>query len=168
MDIFNWIIILCILIIIVGLVLKIIIPDEENNTRQQAFTSFSPNKLYDDYYVGQKVIGLSARKGYSKFSIAGAYYRNLSIDMVGKFNGYVIAQIDNEYDPYALSVYNDVGVHLGFLPGGNKVLHQYIVNEEGKVHAYGYLGWDNGIYGEVCVETNKNLVTKRNKPYQVN
>lgn len=121
-------------------------------------------------YVGDKCIGLSARKGYNKFSIAGAYYRDLPITMVGKFNGYAIAQTENEYDQYAIAIYNDAGIRLGFLPKGNQNLHSYIINEgeQKRVHAYGYLAWHgSGMYGEVCVETDKNLVTKRNKPYTV-
>ncbi|MDY7252035.1 hypothetical protein QHG78_01985 [Bacteroides sp. A1-P5] len=123
------------------------------------------------YYIGDKCIGLSTRKGYNKFSIAGAYYRDLPITMVGKFNGYAIAQTDNEHDQYAIAIYNDTGVHLGFLPGGNKKQHSYIINEgeQKQVHAYGYLAWHgSGMYGEVCVETDKSLVARRNKPYVVN
>lgn len=164
---------LYVILILSAIVIVIIFFNKKNsqiNDQDQSLikTSSANNKSYDDYYVGQKAIGLSARKGYNKFPIAGAYYRNLSISMVGKFNGYAIAQKDNEHDPFAIAVYNDAGVHIGFLPRGNKVLYQYIINEDGKVHAYGYLGWNNGIYGEVCVETNKELVTKRNKPYQTN
>lgn len=159
-------------IIIIALFLAVgiiafISANRESNINNITQRASSTNK-YDNYYVGQKVIGLSTRKGYKKYSLAGGYYRNLSIDMVGKFNGYAIAQTDNEHDPYAIAVYDDAGTHLGFLPRGNKVLYRYIINEEGKVHAYGYLGWNNGIYGEVCVETNKELVTKRNKPYNTN
>ena len=89
--------------------------------------------------------------------------------MVGKFNGYAIAQIDNEHDQYAIAIYNDNEQHLGFLPRGNDSLHSYILNDGGKVHAYGYIGCrnDGEMYGEACVETDKNLVTKRNKSYAI-
>lgn len=162
---------LCFIIIsffLVGGIIAFISDNRESKTNNNLSQGISSTNNYDSYYVGQKVISLSVRKGYTKFSITGAYYRNLSIDIVGKFNGYAIAQIDNEYDPHAIAIYNDAGMHLGFLPGGNKAIHQYITNEGGKVHAYGYLGWNNGIYGEVCIETNKELVTKRNKPYLTN
>lgn len=122
----------------------------------------------NDYYIGQKVISLSARKGYQKFQIAGVYYRNLSVKLIGKFNGYAKAETDNEYDPYAIAIYNDSDTHLGYLPRGNEKLHSYIMMESGKVHAYGYLGYNNEMYGEVCVESNKDLVTQRNKPYNIN
>lgn len=118
------------------------------------------------YYIGEKCIGLYPRKGYEKFPIAGAYYRNLPVTMVGKFNGYALAQTANQYDPFAIAIYNDADTHLGFLPKGNRYLHSYILEENGKVHAYGYLAWNgSGIYGDTCVEVDKNIVTKRNKPY---
>lgn len=131
----------------------------------RTYNSAVPKGDYDDYYIGRKVIGLSARKGYQKFQIAGAYYRNLPIEMVGKFNGCAMAETNNQYDPLAIAIYNDDGIHLGYLPKGNKALHSYILAEGGKVHAYGYLGYDDGMYGETCVEVDKNLVTKRNRPY---
>jgi hypothetical protein len=121
-----------------------------------------------EYYIGDKVISLYARKGYDKFPIAGVYYRNLPLSTVGKFNGYAIAEGYNEYDKYAISIYDDAGLHLGYLPKGNKKLHLYISNNNGRVHAYGYIAYSNSIYGEVCVETNKDLVIKKNKPYGAN
>lgn len=157
-------------IIIIGIIVKYALPAAPT-TKTMPPTDASNRELTEGqkYYIGDKCIGLSPRKGYDKFEIAGAYYRNLPITTIGKFNGYVTAQTDNEYDKYAISVFNDDGLHLGFLPGGNAILHTYVSDEGGSVHAYGYIGChdDGGMYGEVCVETDKNLVTKRNKPYAV-
>lgn len=120
-----------------------------------------------EYYIGNKCIGLSPRKGYQKYSIAGVCYRNLPITSIGKFNGYAFAETDNEHDPYAIAIYNDAHTHLGFLPRGNRSLHSYIIKEGKKVHAYGYIGCDSNdnMYGEVCVENNNANITKRNKSY---
>lgn len=138
----------------------------DTSKAQQHVDQSKNSTTQQQYYIGNKCIGLSPRKGYEKFSIAGVFYRNLPVSMVGKFNGYAIAETDNRYDPYAIAIYNDEGIHLGFLKKGNKALHSYIIGENGKVHAYGYLAWnDSGMYGETCVEVNKNLVTKRNKAY---
>lgn len=130
------------------------------------------NVLTDNqkYYIGDRVIGLTPRKGYEKFPIAGTYYQNLPMTVVGKFNGYAELEPDNEYDKLAIAVYNDEKVHLGYLPKGNKKLYSYIGDNGGRVHAYGYIGChdDGGMYGEVCVETDKGLVVRRNKPYAVN
>lgn len=131
----------------------------------------SISELSEDqkYYLGTKCIGLSPRKGYEKFEIMGCYYRKLPLKMVGKFNGYAVAQLDNKYDPYTIAIYNDNGIHLGFLPRDNLKLHTYIICEGKSVHAYGYIGCNGlgSMYGEVCVETDKTIVTKRNKLYVV-
>ena len=96
------------------------------------------------HYIGDKCISLYERKGYELSPIAGAYYQNLSISIVGKFNGYAVAETDNKYDPCAIAVYSNDRIHLGFLPKGNKKLHTYILKEGGTVHAYGYMGCDSG------------------------
>ena len=164
--------------IIVVAILLIVYSQQENRNKESNKTRESrkdvevsrnraPSIREESYYIGEKVISLYQRKGYEKFPIRGAHYRNLPIEMVGKFNGYAIAQRDNEYDPYAIAIYNDSGVHLGFIPRGNYHLHQYISEEGGRVHAYGYLQWVDGMRGEVCVETDKRRVTKRNKPYDI-
>ena len=159
-------IILLIVIIIIAVVIRVLISKPKTGNATKAESNLSDNQRY---YIGDKCIGLSPRKGYDKFSIAGVYYRDLPITMVGKFNGYAIAQIDNEHDQYAIAIYNDNEQHLGFLPRGNDSLHSYILNDGGKVHAYGYIGCrnDGEMYGEACVETDKNLVTKRNKSYAI-
>lgn len=167
----EWIIMgLLVFIVAVILILKSDWQNEKDKILKSQEHISRRNELTESqqYYIGNKCIGLSARKGYGKFPIAGAYYRDLPITMVGKFNGYAIAQTDNEYDQYAIAVYNDAGIHIGFLPRGNKKQHSYIIDEgeDKRVHAYGYLAWHgSGMYGEVCVETDKNAVTKRNKPY---
>jgi len=121
------------------------------------------------YYIGDKVIGLSPRKGYIKSGIAGVYYRNLPLTIIGKFNGYAIAETNNSHDDYAIAIYNDNAIHLGFMPGGSAKLHKYILENERKVHAYGYIGCDGrgSMYGEVCVENDHTQVTKRNRPYKI-
>lgn len=122
----------------------------------------------DVYYIGDKVIGLSPRKGYGKCGIVGVHFRNLPITQVGKFNGFALAETENKFDDYAIAIYNDAKVHLGYLPKNNKELHSYILDNGGKVHAYGYMGCgcNGSMYGEVCVEINKDEVTNRNKPYK--
>ena len=58
-------------------------------------------------YIGDKCISLYERNGYTLYPIAGAYYMNLPISMVGKFNGYATTQPYNEHDKYAISIYSD-------------------------------------------------------------
>jgi|WetSurMetagenome_2_1015567.scaffolds.fasta_scaffold109652_1 hypothetical protein len=123
------------------------------------------------YYADGKCIGLSARKGYTKMPIVGMHYANVSLYEIGRFNGYAIAQTSNEYDPYAIAIFNDNGKRIGYTPAGQNELHDYIIEEGGKVHAYGYLACNKNyhykFYAEACIESNKNLVTVRNKPYKI-
>jgi len=122
-----------------------------------------------NYYIGEKCIGLTPRKGYIKIPIKGMYYRNISINEIGHFNGYSITETSNQYDPYAIAIYKDNGLHIGYVPKGNKKLYEYIRDEGGKVHTYGYIAYsdyDNDFYAECCIEYDKNLVIKRNKPFE--
>lgn len=126
-----------------------------------------------DYYVGEKCIGLSARKGYSKIPMVGMMHRNLDRSDLGKFEGWAEAETDNEHDPYAIAIYREDYIHVGYLPRGNSELHELIESEGGRVHCYGFIacerlddyGEPEYYYAAVCVETDKDLVVERNKPY---
>ena len=126
------------------------------------------------YYVGEKCIGLTPRKGYRKFPMVGMKYRDLDFTYLGKFEGYAHSEFCNEADEYAIAIYREDEEHVGYLPRGNKRLHELIDNEGGYVHCYGYIAC-RGIhrvtdepavwYAEVCVESNKYAVSGRNKEY---
>ena len=120
-----------------------------------------------EYYRGYKTIGLTPRKGYGKFPIKGLYYRGLRDSDIGKFDGYAVAETDNKVDPFAVAIYREDDLHLGYIPAGNYALSEYIRQNNGVVHCYGYVAVDYGnrFYGEVCIETDKSKVQSRNKPY---
>lgn len=127
----------------------------------------SPN--YNPYRDGSLNISLSPRKGYTYFSLVGMFYY-LNENNFGKFNGYAVAETNNQYDKYAISIYDESGRKIGHLPKGNKKTHTYIQSQGGQVHAYGYVQiYFNGKFdGAVCIETNEKEVYKRNKPYATN
>ena len=50
------------------------------------------------------------------FNIAGINYREGIATYVGKFDGYLQPDTQNEYDPNAIAVYHSDGHHLGFIP----------------------------------------------------
>ena len=50
------------------------------------------------------------------FNIAGINYREGIAAYVGKFDGYLQPDTQNEYDPNAIAVYHSDGHHLGFIP----------------------------------------------------
>lgn len=78
-------------------------------------------------------------KGIQSFDMVGMYYRNLSINEKGKFNGYAICD-GNPHDKYAVAIYNDKGTHLGYIPQHNKRMHDSIVEwNAGKIFVWGEL-----------------------------
>lgn len=140
-----------------------------NTTKEDANYILLYDSLTKDQkrFIGIDSWGISVRKGYYYFPLMGINYRGLNILCVGRFNGYAKSQTDNEYDKYAIAIYDDSGTHLGFIPKGNDILHSYILKEGNKVHAYGWITWENGYFnGGVVVEYDKNKVTKGyiNKP----
>lgn len=74
----------------------------------------------------------------NEFSIKGINYRNLDDSILGDFVGYVRALKSNPHDKYAIGVYVS-GRHVGFLPRGNKELHDAIMTKGGTATADGYI-----------------------------
>lgn len=120
-----------------------------------------------EYFCGIKCIGCSKRKGYTTREIKGMGYRDLSLHDIGRFEGYAEAEVGNKYDPYAIAIYREDYTHVGYLPAGDFELHDYITDQGGYVHCIGYIAcYNNGVfYGEVSVESDKDLVRVRNKLY---
>lgn len=85
------------------------------------------------------------------------YYRDLSTADVGKFEGFAEAETDNEYDSYAVAIHSNNGIHLGYIPRENILVHQHILENNGTGKAYGYVAFSNhgGYYGEICILYNK-------------
>lgn len=176
-----WVLLMCLVLYIadkLGFPLPIEKPKYEPSK-----TTFEPTKsiniyLQDgqDYYVGWKTIGLSARAGYEKMDMVGMQYRAIDENDLGKFEGYAEAEDNNQEDPYAIAIYREDHTKVGFLKRGNYPLHDYIEDQGGIVHCYGYIacygldgnGTPTKYYAEVCVETDVNEVKKRNKPYNTN
>jgi len=61
-------------------------------------------------------------KGIKRFDLRGIQYRSLLPIDEGQFVG--IAKCDyNSHDQYAVAIFNERNVHIGFVPKGNKRLH---------------------------------------------
>jgi hypothetical protein len=143
--------------------------DLENYTNPDyKFIDLSILQPGQDYYYGSKVISASRRNGYSQFPIKGLNYRDLSIKDIGRFEGYAKADLNNEHDAYAIAIYRENHLHLGYLPAGNNDLYNYIINNGGYVHCLGYIAAHKNLsfYGTVSVESNKDLVHRRNYTYE--
>ena len=176
------VIVVCGLIIIIGDALGISTEEKPKYAPkyEPSKTTFEPTEsvniyLQDgqEYYVGLKTIGLTARAGYEKMDMVGMQYRAIDENDLGKFEGYAEAEENNPDDPYAIAIYREDHTHVGFLKRDNYSLYNYIEDQGGMVHCYGYIACygldENGTptkyYAEVCVETDVDEVKKRNKPY---
>lgn len=82
-------------------------------------------------------------KGLKIFNLVGAFYRNLNHNEKGPFNGYAITT-DNDHDQYAVAIYKNNNLHVGYIPKGNKRMHDSI-NElhGGRIIVYGELSYSN-------------------------
>lgn len=170
--------IILIIILIIGAVSFLYILDESNkgkttqkrDVRQPKYLTLSPEQ---QYYASWKNIGLTARRGYQKFTMVGMEHRCIGARALGKFEGYAVAQTDNPFDKYAIAIFREDAKHVGFLRRENIKLHRYIAEQGGMVHCYGYIACNkfekgrvvDGFYAEVCVETDMNIVNVRNKAY---
>lgn len=80
-----------------------------------------------------------------KFEMMGIYYRNLPKSEEGQFIGFVQAE-ENPHDKYAVAVYKDNHLHIGYVPRGRKrlsdSLHEW---HSGKVFAWGRLRYNKEI-----------------------
>ncbi len=116
-------------------------------------------------YVGKQSVRLVDRQGYSCLRIMGLQHYYARISQIGRFEGYARAEINNEYDAYAIAIYREDNLQMGYLPAGNSVLHGYILQQGGCVHCEGYIAtYKTGrLFGAVAVESNKELVEKRNQ-----
>ena len=67
--------------------------------------------------------------------IRGINFRNLNNSNIGVFDGYAMPDKNNKYDKYAIGIYNNAGVHYGFIEKGQKDLYNLIEAGKGYVDA---------------------------------
>ena len=104
---------------------------------------------------------LYKKKDVRRFDIVGTYYLKLPPSKYSHgFMGYVVCQ-ENNYDKYAVGIYNQEGEHLGYVPKGNAILHDSIKEwNDGRLLAWGYLRYDDferKWYGEVYIPVKYSL-----------
>lgn len=116
-------------------------------------------------YVGRQSVRLVDRQGYYSLRIMGLQHYYARISQIGRFEGYAKAEINNKHDAYAIAIYREDNLQMGHLPAGNSLLHGYILQQGGCVHCEGYIAtYKTGrLFGEVAVESNKELVEERNQ-----
>lgn len=67
--------------------------------------------------------------------IIGINFRNLLDDNVGTFDGYLKTDKNNEYDRYAIGIFNNDGIHFGFVEKEQKYFFKKIEEVGGSVNA---------------------------------
>lgn len=99
--------------------------------------------------------------------IKGLSHRGITKKDIGVFYGYALAQTDNQYDKYAVAIYNENGKHIGFAPANYATLHQSILDRGGKVYCCGIIreGDENPdvLLGDVYIDFDKNYWEIKNK-----
>lgn len=119
---------------------------------------------YDDYdvtygdedYLAGYYSGF-VDQGYDCFEIKGTSFRGLSKSDVGTFDGKAIAETNNIYDNYAIAIYGNYGKLLGYIPKGQKDIHQYILSKGGEARAVGYINGNKKFFwGKAYVEFDYN------------
>lgn len=73
---------------------------------------------------------LECPSGYNEYPIVGMNFRDTSKFVEGKFYGSAEPEDNNEFDPWAIAIY-DGEIHLGYLPRGNEKLWTDILNSGG-------------------------------------
>lgn len=131
----------------------------DNNITYQVSLDNRESSEEDDYYLNyeSKENAYIADEGYSNFELKGVYYRHLPASEIRNFKGCAVAEDNNQYDQYAVAIYNENMVHVGYAPGGYYSLHEFIKKQGGKVPAYGSIWKDNGrTFGRVNILFNPN------------
>ena len=91
--------------------------------------------------------------GYKRVRIKGTSFKNLKLSDIGTFEGVAVAEYNNEYDDYAIAIYDNKNKHIGYAPANNVLLHDYITRKGGRVPLYGYINGNGEYYwGEACIE----------------
>lgn len=67
------------------------------------------------------------------YEIRGIYYRKLPVSVDGPFKGYIKAELNNPHDKFAVGVYNDDDLLLGYLPREkNRSVHKALMEDGNK------------------------------------
>lgn len=78
------------------------------------------------------------------FNIKGTYYQDITIQTTSKsFLGYIEAEENNDNDRYAVAIYDDTNSKLGYVPKGNKMLSDSLIEfHNGKCICWGEIWFD--------------------------
>ena len=109
-------------------------PASNNTYQSNNYTPTSSNEIKESPSSEKRY----KTKGVKEFDIKGINMRGLTQGNAGKFYGYVKTE-NNPHDRYAVAIYNNEGLHLGYTPKGNAALFNTINDEGGNIEAWGYI-----------------------------
>lgn len=93
-------------------------------------------------------------KDYHYYKMVGMYYRGITPNDFGVYNGYAVPEKNNKYDPYSIAIYRNCdNMHVGYLPAGNADLHRILTYRNGRANAiFRIQGSRERCYGDVYIE----------------
>src|SRR5690606_10577700 len=104
------------------------------NPKVESKTSNTENLPKLKYISAERT--LYKTKGIKSFDLKGTYFANLDETDKGDFFGFAVCDV-NSHDQYSVSIQNGRGYHIGYLPKGNKRMHDSIEEwHDGKIIAW--------------------------------
>lgn len=126
-----------------------------DTSRTFTFKVENDNECYGDDEKLSNHFQKLENEGYRKVRIKGISFCNINRNDVGLFSGKAVAEINNEYDEYAIAIYKN-GKRIGYAPAGSFDVHGYILLRGGSVDAFGYINGDrSSFWAEAYVEFNE-------------
>lgn len=121
--------------------------DEEDEEDEECYE--------DDEKLANHFSDLDENDNFRRMPIKGISFCKIRPKDVGVFHGKAIAEKDNKYDEYAISLYKD-GKRIGYTPAGSIAIHDYILLRGGTVDISGYInGRGSFFWGVVYIEFNE-------------
>ena len=152
-----WYIILCAILVIVFRILK------ENKKQKPLYDSNCSSSTNQTINYIDPLEGIPFPGGDYEidFSIKGINLNHANLSDVGSFYGYVQSLDDNQYDKYAIAVYSSLGKRYGYLPAGNKEIHEYIKKFGGKLRVKGEIeDREDHLFGLVSIRFDSKILSK--------
>nr|WP_298672019.1 hypothetical protein [uncultured Prevotella sp.] len=80
------------------------------------------------------------QNGKEYFKIQRINYKDLENSYIGSFKGYICPDKKDKEDIYAIAVYNDNKVKVGYVRSMNKPLYDFLTEKGGIVVIHGFIG----------------------------
>ncbi len=106
------------------------------------------------------------------YQIRGLKYKHFTDSDFGKFYGYVKTEPDNKFDKFAISIFNDGDIHIGYIPKGDEYLFNTLELIGGQQQAWGYIHKTTSgtLYGNVFIpiKCSNSKIEKAKEEFRLN